>query len=91
MVALWLIGVNGVFHNNEAREHVQTSHSAGEAAQSQGKQATDKDWNSNMQCTVNLVSSTDQFSMFNFLFESNNTKCIYFPKIQFFCSISLVS
>ncbi|CAO2181506.1 unnamed protein product [Urochloa humidicola] len=47
-------GVNGAFHHNEAREHVETNHPAGQTVQSQGKQATDKDQNSSMQCTVNL-------------------------------------
>lgn len=91
MVALWLTGVNGVFHHNEAGEHVETSHPAGQAAQSQGKQTSDKDRNSNVQRSVNLVSSTDQFSMFNFLLEINNIKCIYFPKVHFFCSIPWLS
>jgi hypothetical protein len=61
-VALWLTGVNGIFHS-EAREHVETSHPTWQAAESRGKQATDKDWNSSMQHTVKLVSSTDQFNM----------------------------
>ncbi|KAF8643697.1 hypothetical protein HU200_066760 [Digitaria exilis] len=47
-------GVNGVFHHNEAGEHVETSHPAGQAAQSQGKQTSDKDRNSNVQRSVNL-------------------------------------
>jgi len=64
-VALWLTGVNGVFRS-EAREHVETSHPTWQAAESQGKQATDKDQNSSMQHTVNLVSSTDQFNMSTF-------------------------
>ncbi|CAL4959164.1 unnamed protein product [Urochloa decumbens] len=47
-------GVNGVFHHNEAREHVEMSHPAGQSVQSQGKQPTDKDQNSSMQRTVHL-------------------------------------
>jgi len=66
-VALWSTGVNGVFHHNEAQEHVEISRPAGQAAQSQGKQATNNDWNPNVRHTMNLVSSTDQCSMFNFL------------------------
>lgn len=66
-MALWSTGVNGVFHHNEAQEHVETSCPAGQAAQSQGKQATNNNRNHNVQHTMNLVSSTDQCSMFNFL------------------------
>ncbi|KAG2585989.1 casein kinase 1-like protein 4 isoform X2 [Panicum virgatum] len=51
-------GVNGVFHS-EAREHVETSHPTWQAAESQGKQATDKDQNSSMQHTVNLRQDVD--------------------------------
>jgi len=73
-VALWSTGVNGVFHHNEAQEHVETSRPAGQAAQSQGKQATNNDRNPNVRHTMNLVSSTDQCSMFNFLLRTNNSK-----------------
>ncbi|KAJ1281861.1 hypothetical protein BS78_03G006000 [Paspalum vaginatum] len=50
-------GANGVCHHNKARdcrEHVETSDPAGQAEQSQGKQATDSDRNSNVQRTMNL-------------------------------------
>jgi hypothetical protein len=67
-------GVNGVFHHNEAQEHVETSRPAGQAAQSQGKQAINNDRNPNVRHTMNLVSSTDQCSMFNFLLRTNNIK-----------------
>ncbi|XP_039845789.1 casein kinase 1-like protein 4 isoform X3 [Panicum virgatum] len=42
-----------------AREHVETSHPTWQAAESQGKQATDKDRNSSMQHTVNLRQDVD--------------------------------
>lgn len=76
-LSLWSPGVNGVFHHNEGQEHVETSHSTGQGAQLQGKQATDKNGNSNVRHTVNLVSSTDQFSMFNFILGTNNIHLLY--------------
>jgi len=48
-------GVNGVFHHNEAQEHVETSRPAGQAAQSQGKQAINNDRNPNVRHTMNLA------------------------------------
>jgi hypothetical protein len=88
-VALWSTGVNGVFHHNEAQEHVETSRPAGQAAQSQGKQATNNDRNSNVRHTMNLVSSTDQCSMFRpclgvlkFYTPVNGTTVIYCAQVN---------
>lgn len=86
MCGLMVTGVNGVINHNEAQEHVETSRPTGQAAWSQDKQATNNDRNPDVRHTVNLVSSTDQCSMFNFLGTNNIKSSIVFMFSRPSCS-----